>query len=82
MVTLASIKEVENHRNKICIEKICEFLRQQEDQERSIKDISLYEYQTRVSSQIKTLNESVEYEKYRRKYREIKKSANLSKKDV
>lgn len=78
-VNLAPLKQVEEHRAKICIEKICEFMK---DQERGIGEIHLLEFQQWIGRQIISMNGNLEYEKYRKKYREKRKCNNLSKKEI
>lgn len=69
---LKPLKDVEDHRARICLEMVCEFMRMQEE-EISTRDIQLIEFQQRVGAKILSPNESQEYQHYRRKYREQKK---------
>lgn len=44
---LKPLKDVEDHRARICLEMVCEFMRMQEE-EISTRDIQLIEFQQRV----------------------------------
>lgn len=69
---LKSLKQVEDHRARICLEMVCEFMRTKSE-EQSTRDVKLVEFQQWIGTKILSPNESQEYEKYRRKYRELKK---------
>lgn len=69
---LKSLKQVEDHRARICLEMVCEFMKTKPE-EQSTRDVSLIEFQQRIGTKILSPNENQEYEKYRRKYRELKK---------
>ena len=69
---LKTLKQVEDHRARICLEMVCEYMRTQSD-EASTRDVTLVGFQQRVGGKILSPNENQEYEKYRRKYRENRK---------
>lgn len=69
---LKSLKQVEDHRARICLEMVCEYMRTRSDEE-CTRDVKLMEFQQWIGTKILSPNESQEYEKYRRKYREKKK---------
>lgn len=69
---LRTLKQVEDHRARICLEMVCEYMRTQPE-EYCTKDVALVEFQQRIGTKILSPNENQEYEKYRRKYRENRK---------
>lgn len=69
---LKSLKQVEDHRARICLEMVCEYMRTRPEEE-CTRDVKLMEFQQWIGTKILSPNESQEYEKYRRKYREQKK---------
>lgn len=69
---LKSLKQVEDHRARICLEMVCEYMRTRSEEE-CTRDVKLMEFQQWIGTKILSPNESQEYEKYRRKYRELKK---------
>lgn len=79
--SLKPLKQVEDHRARICLEMVCEFMRAKPE-EQSTRDIQLIEFQQRVGTKILSPNENQEYEKYRRKYRERKKQTLEEKKKL
>ena len=80
----------EEYRAKICLQMICEFLRQRPDNSMgktnmSVKDYTLEQFQRWIGKKIISPNESTEYVQYRKKYYELRKlkknhPSNLSKK--
>lgn len=72
MKRLKSLEQVEDHRARISLDMVCEFMRDIPD-ELSTKDIPLLAFQQRVGTKILSPNENQEYEKYRKKYRQLKK---------
>ena len=71
-------KSREEYRAKICLQMICEFLRQRPDNSMgktnmSVKDYSLEQFQRWIGKKIMSPNESEEYVKYRKKYYHQKK---------
>lgn len=74
---LKTLKQVEDHRARICLEMVCEYMRTRPEEE-STKDVYLVGFQQWVGAKILSPNENQEYEKYRRKYREQKKIARLN----
>ena len=58
-----SVRDVEDHRARICLDKICEFLR---NEERWIQTIPLVEFQQWIWKQINTPNENPLYELYQK----------------
>lgn len=82
--TLRGIYDVEDFEARICLDKICEFLRQRPDHSMwktnmSVKDYTLEQFQRWIGKKITSPNENMEYEKYRKKYRQKKTNTNLSK---
>lgn len=73
--SLKPLKHVEDHRARICLDMVCEFMRTKTDDD-TTKTIQLMEFQQRIGTKILSPNESQEYEKYRKKYREQKKQKN------
>lgn len=71
--SLKPLKHVEDHRARICLEMVCEFMKTQPE-EVCTRDVTLIWFQQRVGTKILSPNESQEYERYRRKYREKKKT--------
>lgn len=76
---LKPLKQVEDHRARICLEMVCEYMRTRPDGE-CTRDVSLMEFQQWIGTKILSPNENQEYEKYRRKYREQKKTYEEKKK--
>jgi hypothetical protein len=58
-----SVHDVEDHRARICLDKICEFMRKDG---RGIQSISLLEFQQWIGKQINTPNENPQYELYQK----------------
>lgn len=71
---LKSLEQVEDHRARISLDLVCEFMRECPD-ELSTKDIPLLAFQQRVGAKILSPNGNAEYEKYKKKYRQLKKKA-------
>lgn len=71
---LKSLEQVEDHRARITLDLVCEFMRTVPD-ETNTKDIALVEFQQRVGARILSPNGNAEYEKYKKKYRQLKKKA-------
>ena len=71
---LKSLEQVEDHRARITLDLVCEFMRSVPN-ELSTRDISLVEFQQRVGMKILSPNGNAEYEKYKKKYRQLKKKA-------
>lgn len=69
---LKALNKVEDHRARICLEMVCEFMRTKPE-EVSTRDVSLIEFQQWIGAKIFSPNENQEYETYRKKYREKKK---------
>ena len=72
------MNDTEDFEARICLEQICEFLRQRPDHSMwktnmSVKDYSLEQFQRWIGKKIMSPNGSEEYEKYRKKYRNQKK---------
>lgn len=76
---LKPLQKVEDHRARICLEMVCEYMRTQPE-EVCTKDVALVEFQQRIGSKILSPNENLEYELYRRKYRERKQTIEEKKK--
>ena len=70
--SLKPLEKVEDHRARICLEMVCEFMRTQPE-EACTRDVALVEFQQWVGTKILSLNGNEEYQKYRKKYRESKK---------
>lgn len=79
--SLKPLKQVEDHRARICLEMVCEFMRTKPE-EVCTRDVILVEFQQRVGTKILSPNENQEYEMYRRKYREQKKQSLEDKKQI
>ena len=79
------VSDTEDFEARICLDKICEFLRQRPDNSMwktnmSVKDYTLEQFQWWIGKKITSPNGNIEYEKYRKKYRQQKKiTTNLSK---
>ena len=71
---LKSLEQVEDHRARITLDLVCEFMRSTPD-ELTTRDVSLVEFQQRVGRKILSPNGNAEYEKYKKKYRQLKKKA-------
>lgn len=69
---LKPLQKVEDHRARICLEMVCEYMKSQPE-EACTRDVTLIEFQQRIGAKILSPNENQEYEQYRRKYRERKK---------
>lgn len=69
---LKTLKQIEDHRARICLEMICAYMKTQSE-ELSTKEVALVGFQQRIGSKILSPNENQEYERYRRKYRENRK---------
>jgi hypothetical protein len=86
--TMRYVSDTEDFEARICLDKICEFLRQRPDYtmwktNMSVKDYSLEQFQRWIGKKISSPNGNIEYEKYRKKYRQQKKiTTNLSKKQL
>lgn len=78
---LKPLHKVEDHRARICLEMVCEFMRTQPE-EASTRDVKLVEFQQWIGTKILSPNENQEYEKYRRGYREKKKQTIEEKKQL
>lgn len=78
---LRTIKQFEDHRARICLEMVCEFMRTKSE-DVSTKDVALVEFQQRVGAKILSPNESEEYVLYRKKYREKKKIIQQKREDA
>lgn len=78
---LKPLQKVEDHRARICLEMVCEYMKSQPE-EISTKDVALIEFQQRIGAKILSPNENQEYEQYRRKYRERKKQTIEEKKQL
>lgn len=78
---LKPLHKVEDHRARICLEMVCEYMRSQPE-EISTKDVALIEFQQWIGAKILSPNENQEYEQYRRKYREQKKQTIEEKKQI
>lgn len=71
---LKSLQQVEDHRARITLDLVCEFMRTVPE-ETNTRDIALVEFQQRVGARILSPNGNAEYEKYKKKYRQLKKEA-------
>ena len=71
---LKSLEQVEDHRARICLDMVCEFMRSTPS-ELSTMDIPLKEFQQWIGMKILSPNGNAEYEKYKKKYRQLKKKA-------
>lgn len=78
---LKPLQKVEDHRARICLEMVCEYMKSQPE-EISTKDVALIEFQQWIGTKILSPNENQEYEQYRRKYREQKKQTIEEKKQL
>lgn len=78
---LKPLQKVEDHRARICLEMVCEYMKSQPE-EISTKDVALIEFQQWIGAKILSPNENQEYEQYRRKYREQKKQTIEEKKQI
>lgn len=78
---LKPLQKVEDHRARICLEMVCEFMRTKPE-EATTRDVFLVEFQQRIGTKILSPNENLEYELYRRKYREKKKQTLEEKKQL
>ena len=78
---LKPLHKVEDHRARICLEMVCEYMRGQPE-EACTRDVRLVEFQQRVGAKILSPNENQEYELYRRKYREKKKQTLEEKRQI
>ena len=79
--SLKPLKQVEDHRARICLEMVCEFMRTKPE-EACTRDVNLVEFQQWIGTKILSPNENQEYERYRRKYRERKKQTLEEKKQL
>jgi len=71
---LKSLEQVEDHRARISLDMVCEFMREIPD-ELSTKDIPLLAFQQWIGTKILSPNGNAEYEKYKKKYRMLKKKS-------
>ena len=78
---LKPLHKVEDHRARICLEMVCEYMRTRPE-EVCTRDVALVEFQQRIGAKILSPNENQEYEQYRRKYREKKKQTIEEKKQI
>lgn len=78
---LKPLQKVEDHRARICLEMVCEYMKSQPE-EISTRDVALVEFQQWIGAKILSPNENQEYEQYRRKYREQKKQTIEEKKQL
>ena len=69
---LKSLEQVEDHRARISLDMVCEFMREVPD-ELSTKDIPLLAFQQWIGTKILSPGGNAEYEKYKKKYRKLKK---------
>lgn len=79
--SLKPLKQVEDHRARICLEMVCEYMKTQPE-EACTRDVALVEFQQWIGTKILSPNENQEYEQYRRKYREQKKQTLEDKKEM
>ncbi len=70
--SMRTLKQVEDHRARICLEMISKFMSEQPE-EYSTRDVALIEFQQWIGAKIISPNWNQEYERYRKKYRERKK---------
>lgn len=78
---LKPLQKVEDHRARICLEMVCEYMKSQPE-EACTRDVTLIEFQQWIGAKILSPNENQEYEQYRRKYREKKKQTIEEKKQL
>lgn len=78
---LKPLQKVEDHRARICLEMVCEYMRTKPE-EVCTRDVALIEFQQWIGTKILSPNENQEYEQYRRKYREQKKQTIEEKKQI
>ena len=70
---LKPLQKVEDHRARICLEMVCEYMKTKPE-EVCTRDVALIEFQQWIGTKILSPNENLEYEQYRRKYREKKQT--------